>query len=283
MDKISDFIKELKGRLSSPLISSYIISWIVINWKVTIGILFYKISDLKLDGYTSFMDLVTKNVTVTTGVLLPTLVAFIYTFIYPLLRNCILAFNSWTKSWGDEWNLKIMKGSKIPMLKYIQLKENYQVQSKLLEETIEKESYFNTENKTLHQRISEITNTVDNLSAELKIWKSANDVNVIKGEWEFSLKQSLGDEKIINRLHIDGNSIQIFGNLKSESNAKLTIKGFYRSPYSNQLLILIESYKTDAGGGLTPTFRYQRLEAFDDMKLLRGVEDDMYDIEYKKV
>jgi hypothetical protein len=36
-DKVADFFKDVKERFSSPLFSSFIIAWLIINWKVPVA------------------------------------------------------------------------------------------------------------------------------------------------------------------------------------------------------------------------------------------------------
>jgi hypothetical protein len=45
MENINEFIKNFRKRLSSPFFFSFIVSWVLANWKVTIALLWYN-SDL---------------------------------------------------------------------------------------------------------------------------------------------------------------------------------------------------------------------------------------------
>jgi len=60
MDTVKDIFKDLKDRISSPFFSSFIISWMIFNYQIVIALLFYKQSELKADGYTSYLNLI-KN------------------------------------------------------------------------------------------------------------------------------------------------------------------------------------------------------------------------------
>ena len=90
MDKASDIHQELKDRLASPLFFSFLISWCIINWKIIIGLIFYKNSELKMDGYISYIDFITQNLKASHTLFYPLFAAILYTFIYPIVRNCPL-------------------------------------------------------------------------------------------------------------------------------------------------------------------------------------------------
>jgi hypothetical protein len=51
IEKPNDLLKELKDRLSNPLIFSFIIAWLFFNWQITVGLLLYKNDQLIRDGY----------------------------------------------------------------------------------------------------------------------------------------------------------------------------------------------------------------------------------------
>jgi hypothetical protein len=56
MDKLSDFFKDLKERVSAPLFSSFALAWLIFNWKIPIALFFYKNQNLSADGYNSYID-----------------------------------------------------------------------------------------------------------------------------------------------------------------------------------------------------------------------------------
>src|ERR1700748_661850 len=101
MDKITDFFKEFKSRLTNPLFASFILSWLIINWRVPVGIFGYKLDELKVDGYKSYADLISKNASTWNYLWYPLISAALYTLLSPLLRMIIIAFLSWIKKASD--------------------------------------------------------------------------------------------------------------------------------------------------------------------------------------
>jgi len=58
MDTLKDFWKDIKDRISTPFFSSFVISWIIFNYPIVIALLFYKQSELKVDGYSSYLNMI---------------------------------------------------------------------------------------------------------------------------------------------------------------------------------------------------------------------------------
>lgn len=149
MNKFRDFLVQVYDRVSSPLISSFIISWIIVNWRITIGLLFYDMEQLAVDGYTSYQDLIIKNSSIYTQLCIPLTAALGYTFVYPFIRNVILSFLSWTRGWGSTWQLKASKGSKVPMERFIRVSDDLHRQSQELENLMMSEGRLLRERDTL--------------------------------------------------------------------------------------------------------------------------------------
>src|SRR5688500_18619166 len=103
MDKLSDFFKDLKERVSAPLFSSFALAWLIFNWKIPIALFFYKNQNLSADGYNSYIDLISKNIIPANTLWKPLLAALFYTFGYPVIRTYILAFNTKIKTWSNTW------------------------------------------------------------------------------------------------------------------------------------------------------------------------------------
>src|SRR5690606_4964283 len=89
MDQVKSFFETFKERISNPLISSFIIAWLVVNWKITIGLLFYNIAELNRDGYISYIDLISKNSCAINTFVIPLAWSLFYTFIYPRIKGRI--------------------------------------------------------------------------------------------------------------------------------------------------------------------------------------------------
>jgi len=125
MDKVSEFFKELKNRFSNPLFFSFVIGWLVVNWKIVVGLLFYSNAQLQKDGYSSYFDLIFKTSNFEKTFFFPLLIAIGYTFFFPIIRNLIAMFNAWNHKVGNKKVLEISNEGKISVSKHKKLRHVY--------------------------------------------------------------------------------------------------------------------------------------------------------------
>ncbi|WP_017259525.1 hypothetical protein [Pedobacter arcticus] len=243
MDNISTLFKNLNQRLSSPFFFSFLLAWCVFNWQIIIALLFYKHSEVKLDGYHSYIDLIQQNTSSTNNLWCPLLAAFAYTFIYPLFKNGIDAFLAWTKTWGENWNLRVSKSRKISINKYLQLREIYETRTTTLENILKKESLHLNENERLRNEMLDLSSKNNSLFRELSQWKAANDVNILNGEWFYNYRLKDAAGVIITKnyeLIINGNQIDIIDNTKRSN---IQLEGFYNDPNQNRITFTLKNEK----------------------------------------
>jgi hypothetical protein len=276
MEKLSDFFKTIKDRLSNPLIASFLISWLIINWKIVIGVILYKITDLHLDGYVSYLDLVSKNIDTTNIFYHPLIVALIYTFIFPFIRNLIYAFNTWIIAWGNKLNLNLSKKSKVSMTKYLELRETYEGRTKLLEKILDQESDYINENEKIKSEIlvlrGEKNDAIQDLHSLKEKLQSSTDSSILNGEWEFLHTGT--DKAITNKWYIMNGVVDFIDNSTSEK--KAYIKNFFN--YENRHISFFIS--VDMNGG--QIYRYYYLDLLANGKILRGREDEKFTVEFRK-
>lgn len=198
MDKISEFFKELKDRVSNPLFFSFIIGWIGFNWKIVIGLLFYSIQQLQKDGYSSYQNLILTESNFYCSFLWPFLIALGYTFVFPIFRNLIHMSNAWNQKWGTEKTLSILKDGKISVSKYIQLREVYEKRRLTIEEVLQKESEFVTENERLKSELSIRQSKINAFEKEKQHFQYMNDINrVMDGDWWFKIGDEENNTRVI--------------------------------------------------------------------------------------
>jgi hypothetical protein len=187
MEKITDLFKDIKDRLNNPFFSSFLISWVIINWKILLVLIFYKQSDLKSDYYLSYLDFIEVNGSWWRCFWAPTLSGLTYTFIFPAFRNVILATSAWYKTWGTDWNLKISKAGQVPVTKYISLRKKYQDRTLELVNVIKgendivlKNAELTTRNETLQLALSEKDYEFKQQLSDLS---KINSIERIIGKW----------------------------------------------------------------------------------------------------
>lgn len=283
MEKISDFFKELKERLSNPFIYSFLISWLIFNWKIPIALIFYKSEDLAKDGYKSFISLIADQIHLQKSFIYPILAALVYTFAFPFFRNTIIAFNSWTKAWGSSWSLKLSKSGKISIEKYIELRNTYAKRTQLLEQTLEKESKFLHENEELRNRILSLTQEKNDYQSKNQKWVDYNSYSILNGEWNFQTEDNLKQirtEKIF--LIKDGTVSEIF-NSSRDKKVIGKIENFHYNFASQEMIFYINSnylknidYKSH--------FYTLRSQSGDNiLQFLHGEEDKSTSVRFSRV
>lgn len=207
MDKISEFFKEFKDRLSNPIFVSFLFAWCVINWEIVIGLVMYKNDEICLVGYSSYIDLIQKKVTFFKTFWEPLIFALLYTFGYPFIKNLIHSFDAWIKTWGERWMFKITKEGKVSMTKYLELREGSEKLVKSLEEVISKESQYRDANNTLNTELLSIKASKMDLEDKLSKWEAYNNVNILDGDWKLKKTTIITGETTTQELFIDKGSV----------------------------------------------------------------------------
>lgn len=198
MDNITEFFKEFKSRLTNPLIVSFIISWLIVNWQVPVGVLGYKLDELKVDGYKSYSDLIEKNSSRWNYLWHPLIYAAIYTFLFPVVRMYIVAFLSYMKKKSDNWNTEIMKDYYVPMSRFVKQKAKYDELAAALNKIYTEDSQTVDENNALKKQVIQLNeeisagkNKAPLISQEIEKMKNDearyiafNNISCIVGDWQ---------------------------------------------------------------------------------------------------
>lgn len=282
---LREFYNDLKSRVSNPLISSFIISWLIINWRIPIAFIFYNQADLIKDGYRSYFELVTKGYSLFNYLLIPLAFSLVYTFGFPIIRTFISAFNTKIQKWSENWNLKISEGGSIPINKYLNLRENYKKQQQELKELIDTESETKVKFEKLQKEHTELYVSNNNNIAELNKWRTANEISKLNGRWEFTIVNSNFNNEIKTTLSIMNGEYH-FGNSlnKPYGDNRVRIKWFYYSISSNRVYLVLDVFGNDGAGGSTKTHNiYQELRITGNFEILEGEENENSSIMYKKI
>jgi hypothetical protein len=200
MEKMSDFFSELKERISNPFIFSYLFAWCIWNYQIVVGLIFYKVHELKIDGYNSYLDLILCNSSTWKFFWLPLFSALGYTFLFPFFKNIILAFGVWMDTWGGNLNLVLSKNKKIPVDEFLKIKADYSTALEKVVSYSKSEAEFNTKVAEIQSERAELIKEFNRLKLESKTEKDAitdekrNALSVIE-KWENynSLKLLDGD------------------------------------------------------------------------------------------
>lgn len=278
MDKFLDFFRDIKDRLSNPMFSSFIIAWLFFNWEVPVGLIFYNNETLKLDGYNSYIDLIKTNYSSANYFMKPIVVALVYTFIFPFVRNGVLAFQAWIKTWGNTINLRIARKGKISTERYMVLREAYLSQTKNLEKLIAEETSFVQENTRITSENTQLIGEKNELTKLLNLWQQMNDTRILQGEYEYTFQTSIAESKKTYRLVIESSRLFLYNDIsKQDLVEEYSIQDFYCNHSSKSMCFVLWPVK-----GKTKTI-FHLLKFPNGLNEFYGKEDNLYSVTYRKV
>ncbi|OQP65851.1 hypothetical protein A3860_14755 [Niastella vici] len=289
--KFTDLFKEVGGRLRSPLIYSFIIAWLVTNWRIVIGLMFYKSQQLQLDGYTSFLDMIDKNRTFIKFWGLPIVVSLVYTFAFPIIRNVISAYNAWNFRWGSTWALAVAKEGGVSFSKYIELKTRLQQSIEEVENIHKSESQITNENEKLRNDTEVLKRRIENevqslrvsedikaaLVNELSILKEKSEIKTFNGAWKMKFKNGLGQVKT-ERITISNGDVS-YSNAEAKYESLFKLKTCVYNPNTNEYVVVFERVKDPNASGFSEIFRPQD----ETMTFLKNFEEKGIILELEKI
>ncbi|MGN6439080.1 MAG: hypothetical protein ACTHMM_21230 [Agriterribacter sp.] len=219
MEKIQDFFKQAGERLRNPFLFSFLISWLVANYKIVIGLCFYSMDKLKVDGYASYLDLIEKESNWCRGLVYPLIGASIYTFGFPYFRRFIVLLYTRINKRQEEKTLKILEGGSVSVKKYLRLREDYKESEKRLTKVIEEDSEFMSQRTDLHNQIDKLKSIMEEKEKLIQVYepKSYNydnllkalDVGFLTGKWDGMYSLQDGEQiRIVLTIDVEIRSIK---------------------------------------------------------------------------
>jgi hypothetical protein len=201
---IKEITDELKSRVNNPLIGSFLIAWLLINWKVFILLFFYKQSELVLNEYKSFLDVITKNITLLNGFIWPAVASVSYIIIFPIIKHCVVWYLTTISVRSDN----IVLNEKIKALPYQKaLKDKDIIIEDKNKDIEELRNIISLKDNEIRQQKSEI-DTLKNFNSTLEGDKKVindrlttinnrNDYEFFHGIWDVSFVNSFAEEERI--------------------------------------------------------------------------------------
>jgi hypothetical protein len=284
MEKVGEFFKNIMDRFSNPLIFSFIVSWMVINWQITVGLLWYDDKLLQNTGCNTIFEFIKDHLNKQDSFWNPLGIALIYTFILPIVKNVIQAFNTWIITWGDTWNLRISKGGKVGVDKFLQLREDHKKRTTILEKVISEEGdYLNKYNaaKTSELEAQERLNqTIRQINEKDIIIDGFTNINLLAGNWvnSYEPKNGIPSEEDI---HISGEAYYVISKYGDRKHT-FDIRNFFYDKGRNSVFFIKElTFDEKQKRPVTEHFSINRLR-FDGNDILSGFENGTTKISYKR-
>lgn len=187
IDKVRDTVDEVSNRLKSPFFYSYLISWLLVNWKVSLYLLWPKkiFEPINGDGF----EFIRSEITIL-SFLYPIGGAILYTLLAPLVRNAVNAFNVYMNKKGSEWVFKISKDASVSFDKYLKLRAALKNRTKALSDALnQEEDLFNQleDVKTRLVQVESKNSELENRKTELEQnQREMTDATFIDGLWKLT-------------------------------------------------------------------------------------------------
>lgn len=219
LEQFKDFFADLKERASSPLISSFIISWLLINWPITVGLVLYKQQDLKADGFNSYYELIKGYSNWTYTALIPFLFACAYTFAFPYVKAWIKLLNAKIEANNETEILSATSAGSMPVQKYVELRKSNEVLTSELKELIVSQSDFQKDREEFITQIAELNTMTNKLTSTLEEERIKQDrllTNYLyhdsqfNGMWEVDIK--VNNRHIKEKWYIIDSKVTVVGN-----------------------------------------------------------------------
>jgi hypothetical protein len=236
MEKLSETFENIKERFSNPLIFSFIVSWLICNWQITLTLAWHDLDEVKLMGFNNTYQFLRFQLCHNHDYKHPILIAIIYTIALPYLRNFIRLINASSELLGNKWTLLINKGASVPFEEYYKLdlktKERENTLSEMIQSAGKLNHEINTLNLTILDNSEKIKKLTHDLSAKDSILFQLEDKSILDGYWvlryENNLKEHLPQQLLFR-------SNKIFHFIEGEKYPKYTIRHFYHNIQSKQL------------------------------------------------
>ncbi|WP_333600827.1 hypothetical protein [Flavobacterium sp.] len=213
MEKVSEILNSIKERLSNPLIFSFIVSWLVYNWEITIALLWYDKTQFKAEGFKSVFEFVQHQLdTKCWSMKWPILLAVIYTFGMPYFKEFVDLMNKKAILFGKKWKTKLLKDDLLLQISNLEDKLNSINNATLLngdwrlirhyQETTSTGSVVSKSDESQIYIIDKDYYIVENASRKMKYYISDFYFNPITKDMLFKLS-SYGNKSIDDAVFIE--------------------------------------------------------------------------------
>lgn len=146
---------EFKDRITSPLFGSFVLSWIVCNWRIPIVLIFYKHIEL-ISTKTTYIDVITRYSDPLHTFVLPAIFSIAYTFGYPVVKRSINVYLAKQTRATDEALLKVGDGATVSLDALLTTKAELKKKRGELADLLKEEGITKEDNKLLTEKNSEL-------------------------------------------------------------------------------------------------------------------------------
>ncbi|MGY3214583.1 hypothetical protein [Mucilaginibacter sp. HD30] len=235
-DEIKDFFKGVIERFSSPLLGSFVVAWLLINYEIPVTLIFYKQEDLLRYGYLSYIDVIWSHSSWYNFFWKPLLPTSIYVFVFPWIKAGIAIFDAWTKKYQSIWVQNVAQGQVVEISKFMELRDEWKKERERLEKLYKEETANMNEIARLNGDLDEErTKNQTLISYQERLLKPFSDT-FFNGSWVLSF--TTGDDGFLCDVVIMSNTWSITRREVENSTVKLRVISRSISLLPEQRIIL---------------------------------------------
>jgi hypothetical protein len=234
MNFLKDLPHSMTERARSPFYGSFILSWLIWNWKIVFVVLFFKREDfngLNIVDYIYFKYINTRDT-----ILVPVLIAFIYIYVLPLIDYIIIEYSEEMKRKKIDRKIEIARKHSVDGNLYYDLKLKFEQERKKIlvadRESIESKSeVLRLENEidkmeadleSTRIDAAELREANHDLQTRLNKLVNRSDISkFFKGRWGVSYKTPRGNQS--EEIKIVNDEYRVIENNHQEARFKLKL------------------------------------------------------------
>jgi hypothetical protein len=225
--EIKEVWTEFKDRITSPLFGSFVLSWLICNWRIPVVLIFYKHSEL-IATKTTYIDVIVRYTDRYISFLIPAAFSLGYTFIYPFIKRWINVYTAIRTRETDEALLKVGKDAMVSLNVLLKTKGDLKKKESELSELLISEGQILDINKDLETRVTDLQISISTLKEQHTV--ALNELNNFNAEEISSIKSS--------------HEIRISSILESESAKLDAIKETYHLKLQDKDVVIEEKNKS---------------------------------------
>jgi hypothetical protein len=227
------------------LIFSFLVSWLIYNWKIPVALIWFDEKQISANGCNSIFEFIEDEWTRNGYFWYPFGVALLYTFGFPIVKNLISAAQTWALKWGENWNLNISRQSKVSIDKYLSLRNEYSSKIDELEKIISKENEMReynlklfTEKGELEAKNYQLQEYIETLEHDKN---QISNVRFLNGQWTYKYVNERS-EMIENQIYINEGKLFYLNNEGDRLDKGIFITSFYINETSGALIFIKKNF-----------------------------------------
>lgn len=299
MEKFIEIFSGLRERLRNPFFSSFLIAFLVSNWKIWLVIFWHKTEMLQATGYASYLEFVQKNISWWGCLFGPLLWGMGYTLVWPWFKISIDWVRAQAAIRSDRMKQGVLKYGTMPISEFIKRQDaltEYESQLNALIEAERRATETATREKVrLNERIIKYRQELEaarsrneEILINYDLLNRRYDSSIINGVWyrELKIESARTAKPWISKVEIDNGYVNSYDeNGMSSGSRKIE---YFQATFNNHRtqvdFVVYDKNEVQERGTprLVPVYREFHLYMDDERATMEGTEQE-FDVDFKPV